>query len=334
MIVLTKSFVLTLFVFTAVFSHSQISKVFGKKEAFTPTLDIPGTTFTPSGIPIQEKYNGKIVFSDEQLTKENTTEDKFKTTLEMGAPIWGRVFLPNQVGNYMVYNNFYCQTPCAKDESQNIHDEHTTYYYIDDSLLTTIIGSNTSSNGLAAVQTWQQLIFVPSSNSYDWSGDHVRKYLNNLEPGIHKVRVEVWAGRESRYGLSYKPIAEGEFELNVSGNSTIKIGKTWNELKNGAMASDAKTKATLTELAATEMKTHYPDITVKEYKVLSDDYGVQKEYNYPKFRHVQVAAYGADANGKCFVFYMLFAQDYEGGGVYSSNYYHWGNTNQDEVDCE
>lgn len=102
------------------------------------------------------------------------------------------------------------------------------------------------------------------------------------------------------------------------------------------MASDAKIKAKLTELSAADMKMNQPDVTVKEYKILSDDYGISKdEYNYPKFRYVQVATYGVgNKSGKCFVFYTMYAQDYAGGGNYSSNFYQWGNANIAEVDCK
>lgn len=314
-------------------SYSQ-GKGSKKGKDYVPVLEIPETTFKPSGIPIQEKYNGKIVFSNEQLTKENTTEDKFQSSFEVGTPIYARIFIPNQVGNYMLYSNLNCKSPCDKDASKNINDEYTLNYFIDDSLILSKVYTNNSAAGLDGVQTWQRIIYAPSLSSFDWNSNSMCERLNNLSLGSHKVKAVIWAGDKKRYGVSHIPIAEGEFDLTVSGSSKIKIGKTWSVFKSGSMDSDAKLKATLVELSKQEMKANYSDITIKEYKVLSNDYNIQKEYEYPKFRYVEVAAYGVSTSGKCFVYYLLFAQDYSGGGVYTTNFYKWGNTNKEEIDCE
>jgi len=298
-----------------------------------PVLEIPETTFKPSNIPIQEQYNGKIVFSNEQLTKENSTEDKFKSSFEVGTPVYARIFIPNQVGNYMLYSNLNCNVPCDQDASKNINDEYTLNYYIDDSLMLSQVLTNNSAAGLDGVQTWQRIIYAPSLSSFDWSSNNTRERLNNLSPGSHNVKAVIWAGNKKRYGVSHIPIAEGEFDLTMSGSSKIKIGETWSTSKSGSMDSDARLKATLVELSSEELKANYSDLTIKEYKVLSNDYSIQKEYNYPKFRYVQVAAYCINKSGKCFVCYLLFVICYL-LRVYSNNFYKWGNTNKEEVDCE
>lgn len=316
-------------------SHAQL---FGKKK-YEPVFEIPGSTFTPSGLPLQSQYTGKIVFSDEKLTKGSTTEDKFKTSFDLGSPIFSRVFTSNAVENYQLYT--VGATPGPNSEQTNYHSEYVTEYYINGVLTFSLRGSNNRESGLLGAQTWQIYINSPDANeTYDWKSNSTKDQLNQLAPGVYKVKVVIWPRKDyatsagSFEARPIKSIAEGEFELNVKAGAKIKIGKSWNDIKHGTMASDAKIKSKLTELATASMKSRYPDVTVKEYKVLSNDYGIQKEYNYPKFRHVQIAAYGIDENGKCFVYYMMYAQDYAGGGNYSTEFYQWGNTNEVEVDCE
>lgn len=332
----SKAVLTALIVFvTAGQSHAQI---FGKKK-YDPVFEIPGRTFTASDIPLQSQYTGKIVFSDEKLTKANTTEDKFKKSFDLGSPIYSRVFTSNAVENYQLYT--VGVAPGPNTEQTNFHGEYITEYYIDGELKFKSRGYNNRESGLSGVQSWQ--IFLNSTNaqeSYDWKPNSIREQINKLTPGVHKVKMVIWPTKDfatsagSFEARPINPIAEGEFDLNVKDGAKIKIGKSWKDLKNGAMASDTKIKSKLTELSAADMKNNQPDITVKEYKILSDDYSIQKEYNYPKFRYVQIAVYGTDKSGKCFIYYMMYAQDHAGGGSYSSNFYKWGHSNIVEVDCE
>lgn len=315
-------------------THSQISlgKLGKKGKTSEPIFEIAGRVPSqPSKLSMHNAYVGKIVFSDQQLTIDNTTESAFKTSFNLGDKIYARVFTSNAVENYMLYST---QQGQPQGETENMGKSYTIYYYVDSvPVLNGWVQYNSES--LSGVNTWQRFVNVPEFSSYDWKLDDTREALNKLSPGVHKVKVVIWAGKGKEL-VSIKPIAQGEFDLNIAEGAKIKIGESWNDLKNGTMASDAKIKAKLLELTAADMKANQPDVTVKEHKIISDDYSIQKdEYNYPKFRYVQVATYAVgNKSGKCFVFYSMYAQDYAGGGTYSSNFYKWGNLNSSEVDCE
>lgn len=326
----SKTFVAALIVIiTAGESNAQLLGKKGKKSE--PIFEIEGRVpGKPSTLSMQSAYVGKIVFSDQQLTSENTSESVLKSSFNLGDLIYARVFTSNAVENYMLYSTRPGQPEGA---TENLRNSYTIFYYIDSVKILEWRQNNRES--LNGVNTWQRFVNVPEFSSYDWKSDDVREALNKLSTGMHKVKVVIWAG-EGKELASTKPIAEGEFDLNVKEGAKIKIGKKWSDLKNGTMASDAKIKAKLIELSAADMKMNQPDVTVKEHKILSDDYSIHKdEYNYPKFRYVQVATYGVgNKSGKCFVFYTMYAQDYAGGGNYSSNFHQWGNTNIVELDCK
>lgn len=311
-------------------SHGQLSKLLKKEKSSEPIFEMEGRTPSkPSTLSMHSAYIGKIVFSDQQLTEENTIESNFKSSFSLDQPIYARVFTANAVENYMLYSTEQGQPQGARE---NLRNTYTIYYYVDSVQVQGLYLYNR--NGLDGVNSWERMVNVPGAEDDDWQGDRVRDLMNKLEPGIHKVKVVIWGG-EGEELATCKPIAEGEFDLTIGEGSKIKIGKNWNDIKNGAIASDAKIKAKLLELTNADMKANQPDVTVKEHKIVSDDYGIQKdEYNYPKFRFVQVATYAiGNKSGKCFVIYTNYAQDYAGGGTYSSNFYKWIDM-VNEIDCE
>ena len=281
-------------------ANSQLSGLIGKAKAakaaknYVPIFEIEGTKpSTPSKLSMQDKYAGKIVFSDQRLTLESTSEDLFKSSFSLGDPIYARVFTSNSVENYMLYNSKYGQT--LDGETANMRDSYTIYYYIDDVEIMAWQRNNRFENGLSGVNTWQRTVLLPNSQEqYDLDSERQRNALNNLSVGTHKVKVVIWAG-ERKALASIKPIAEGEFDLIVKEGAVVKIGKNWNDIKNGDLAKDPKVKNKLTELYTEQLKKEYPEYTLKEIKIPGDGYSIYKDnYGLPKHRTATTSAYMID----------------------------------------
>ena len=290
---------------------------------------VPGE---PSKLPIHDKYVGKIMFSDQQLTLDNTSESMFKSSFNLGDNIYARVFTSNAVENYMLYENTNGVGQPKVMARENLRYSYTIYYFIDSVQIKEWEQNN--KGNLQGVNTWQRMVMLDpkSGQSYDLSSDRQREALNKLSPGVHKVKVEIWGG-EGKNLATIKPIAEGTFDLNVMANSKIKIGKTWAGISDGKI--DQAIKTDVINLYAPDVKKNYPGLTFKEFKVPSNDYAIQKdEYGRIRFRFVQAYAYAMDKNGKCFTYSCLYVQNYAGAGTYSPVFSKWGHDNIEEVDCE
>lgn len=289
----------------------------------------------PSTLSMHSKYVGKIVFSDQKLTQENTKEELFKSSFNFGDPIYARVFTSNSVENYMTYDKKYGQTPSG-EVLNTTQCSYTVFYYIDNVELIELTFDNRFE--YSGINSWQQFVFNPDSKSRsDFNREKVIEYLYGLSPGIHKVKVVIWAGRNE---FSIKPIAEGEFDLNVVAGAKIKTGIRWSDAnwKAGDLSKDPKIKSKITELYTDYLKTNFPNLIVKDIKIISDGFGIYKdEYGIIKSRYLRVDALVVDPSksGRCFSYNSEYLQDYSGGGTYSDQFYRYRDTPKKlEIDCE
>ncbi|MBS1635807.1 MAG: hypothetical protein JST26_07770 [Bacteroidetes bacterium] len=330
------SFRLIALILTMILTSQSYAQIFGKKDKKEKNteliFEIPGRVPSdPSKLPIHDKYVGKIVFSDQQLKLSNCNESMFKSSFKLGDPIYARVFTSNSVENYMLYH-MDRQPP---EPISNMRYSYTIYYFVDSVKIMEWVQYN--KEDIVGVNTWQRFIMVDPKLGmpYDWKSDEQRKAINNLKPGVHKVKVEIWAG-EGRELSSIKPIAVGEFDLTIEEGVKAMIGKKWSGLKTGDMASDMKVKTKLTELYTEYFKTNMTEFNIKDFKITSDGYSIKKNQSgLPQYRYLEIVAYGIDKKtGKCYALSSLYAQDYAGGGTYSTNFYKWGNTSITEYDCE
>ena len=221
-------------------------------------------------------------------------------------------------------------------ETKNIRYGYFTIYYLDDAELTTLRGDN-NVQGSYDKNTWQIFLSGEAGDS-DLESSDVREKLNHLTPGSHKIRVEVWAGQTSSYPendlRSIKPIASGEFTLNVGGNSKLKIGKSWTDYKE-ATSMDAKITSEAKKMFTDHLKSRQPDLVIKATKNTSKDWSIHRDkYNQIEYRSLSIAACVQDSQGKCWVYWGLYTQDYAGGGNYSTILKKWGDTPTEEIDCE
>lgn len=290
----------------------------------------------PSTLSMHSKYVGKIVFSDQKLTQENTKEELFKSSFNFGDPIYARVFTSNSVENYMTYDKKYGQTPSGEVLNTSACS-YTVFYYIDNVEMIQLTYDNRYEN--SGINTWQQFIFNPDLKSKsDFNKEKVIEFLYGLSPGVHKVKVEIWAGLND---LSIKPIAEGEFDFKVEAGSKIKTGIRWSDAnwKAGELSKDPKIKSKITELYSDYFKTNFPNLTVKDIKIISDGFGIYKDIDYGiiKSRYLKVDALIVDPSkpGRCFSYRSEYLQDYSGGGTYSDQFYRYrGAPEKLEIDCE
>lgn len=305
-----------------------------KKKGYEPIFEIPGRTAASSGLSMHDKYMGKVVFSNQQLTRENTAESLFKSSFDLASPIYARVFTSNAVQNYMLYNKALGLNKASAHENTGYN--YTCIYYID-GVNVLDYNKDNSSGQLFNTSSWQLLVYIPNKDS-DWKT--IRNALNALSPGTHKVRVEIWAGKsdiaskDENINTSFKPIAEGEFDLLISNDSKIKIGKKWSDIAEGK--ADPKIKPELVKLFSEWLKNDYSQYTIHSYKLFQDDYGVQRDdYGLIKYRYMTIGAQATDKNGKCFSLSALYTQDYMGGGKYSTVFKQFGTYAQSqELDCE
>jgi len=304
----------------------------GKKSDYTPIFEIPNTTSAPFKVPMHAANIGKIVFSDQKLTLENTNESLLKTSFNLGDKIYGRIFLSNSVGNYMLYRADKGQT--KEGETKNIRHGYFTIYYVDGVELTNLRGDN-HDYGSQDRNTWQ---IFPNGDAGDSDLEYAREKLNQLAPGPHTMKVEVWAGETSSYPeadiRSIKPLASGEFTLNVGANSKLKIGKSWTDYKE-ATSMDAKITAEAKKMFTDHLKLKQPNMVIKAIKNTNKDWSIHRDkYNQIEYRSLNVVAYVQDSQGKCWVYWGLYTQDYAGGGNYSTVLKKWGDTPTEEIDCE
>lgn len=97
---------------------------------YVPVFEIEGKKpSNPSKLSMQDKYVGKIVFSNQRLKLDNTSEDLFKSSFNLGDQIYARVFTSNSVENYMLYDSQLGQT--INGANENIRTSYTIYYYLD-----------------------------------------------------------------------------------------------------------------------------------------------------------------------------------------------------------
>ena len=112
------------------------------------------------------------------------------------------------------------------------------------------------------------------------------------------------------------------------------MGKKWSDIANSQ--ADPKIKNDLEKLFSVLLKENYSQYTIKSYKLLQDDFGVQRDdYNQIRYRYMTIGAQATDKNGKCYYLSAMYTQDYMGGGTYSSMFKQWGSGAQvRDLDCE
>jgi len=266
---------------------------------------------------VHEKYVGKIVFSNSEISKENPDEAKFGNTFSISSQIYLRIFLKTSIFNEVqsnrssqVFDNqvemlykIYLDGVQAGLGRVEIGNEEKKF------LTTEQIKTNTSISGAFNFNKDALL-----SSSYI---DALKSSDAKLTDGKHSLKVELYPIYNSIKPLSETPMAFGEITLNVakgfvsSANPAICLPK--------AVKKDAALEAKYKDCVKKYLVNNGKDAVMKSFVLLSSDWEIHKDdiTGKPVYRTMYGAAGLSYKDGKCKYETFSFTQNWS-GGAYSN----------------
>lgn len=249
-----------------------------KLDAETKAIMSKYENMVPSGT-LHANNIGKIVWAKEEIGLNKQDSIKTETTFNITDPIFGRVFLPQSIGNTPVYSQV--KDLSAKPHA-NINFGYEFRLFIDGKEHKVMYDVFTKSklNGRAG-ETWTTWQFAPNPIPFDagfkMEADAWRKSTKDLTPGEHKVRFELWT--VSGNFKSRKAISSGEFTLKKGIGDRISAGGQFpkdthsgnTEAVRTAMKKAMGEKAnTIIDIAVTsDWKRGIYSDTKRQYRVIS-----------------------------------------------------------------
>ncbi|HUM51409.1 MAG TPA: hypothetical protein PK431_06310 [Chitinophagales bacterium] len=278
-------------------------------------------------IPMHQKSIGKIVFSNQKITQENTSEALLKTTFKLDDAIYGRVFTETSVKNYALYRD--------GDVTGSAKTNDKSYYFIkifiDGAAQKFLFNSDDNGGKYETWNTWQIFVAAKGDDAKN-NRAHIVEALNKLSPGKHTIKLQLFGG-ESGIDYTIKPIAEGEFTLDVEAGKSMKIGKNWASYK-AAMVNPALEKQIVDVVNKYATKQGWKE-TFTKAKILDADWYVTKNEwtGIPLYRTINVVVYAKWPDGHCTAQEFSVIQNYNDGAFSKVTEYN-ALGNQDRIDCE
>lgn len=278
-------------------------------------------------IPIHQKYAGKIVFSNQKLAKENTTEAMLKNSFTLADAIYGRVFAQTAVKNYAIYRNGDPSgTPRKNDKS-----EYYIKMLIDGKEPKFLMNRDDNGGKYEAWNTWNVYVAAKGDDAKE-NRSFVIEALNKLSPGKHTIKLELYGGdRDIEHTI--RPIAEGEFTLDVVAGQAMKIGKNWASFK-AEMTNPALEKQIVDAVNSYARNQRWSETFIKAKITDKEWYVTKAEFTgIPLYRTINAVVYATWPDGHCTAQEFSVIQQYNNGAFSKVTEYN-AVGNQYRIDCD
>lgn len=277
--------------------------------------------------PLHEKMMGKLVFSNQQLTPENTKESMLKNSFTIDEPIYARVYIASAVMNYVLYSG----KGTGENRWDNPEGECSLKYSVDDKD-SFITFKNFRRNGSTrGWTTWQYFVSARGENA-EFNEDRFVSHMNSLSDGEHTIRFKlIGGGVIDRWSL--QPIATGELKLIKQPGKKMTLGRGWNFFKAG-MSNPAMEKEMVEVTKQKAARDGWKETFSKAKIIDKDWYVARSEYTgIILYRTINAWVYAKWPDGHCTVQEFNFKQDWN-GNAWSKVLEFNGIGNQTKIDCE
>lgn len=283
--------------------------------------------------PIHEKYLGKIVFSNSEISKDNPNESNFSSDFKINMPIHARIFLKTSIFNEAQL--------ASTSEIFDIHVGMVYKIYIDGNLAdegrVSLKADSKQFMSKSEVKTSTSIAatlnFSKDALLSEAYIDGLVAYDSKLTDGKHSFRIELYPNYTSVKPLTEMPIASGEFNLNVNrgfanpSNPLICMPK--------AVKKDPALEAKYKDCVKKYIVNNNKDAVMKSFVLLSSDWEIHKDdiTNKPIYRTMYGAAGFTYKDGKCKYETFSFTQNWVGGS-YSSTIETSGTNQGADIFCD
>ncbi len=257
--------------------------------------------------PTHSSNVGKIVFSNREIPFKKEDPSKLKTSFELGEPIYGRMYFKQSMAN----------TPLSHSQTQEPYtDAHRDgSWELDLSVdgvpqnikFQTFALGKVSAKALQDWTTWQ-LNLAPDRPEFGEKNitDPWIKVASRLKPGKHTIKLTFYSTLGQ---YKSKPMAEGEFTINVAEGASFSAGSfpesTYQgsdlnsikeQMKRALVGPVAKSPGEIADVAVTSDWNHgrYTDTLVEYRKIQgtilwadTDGDGVERYTSYSFIQNKQ-----------------------------------------------
>lgn len=277
--------------------------------------------------PLHDKYVGKLVFANQQLTPENTKEALFKGSFNIDEPIYARVYIPTAVKNYVLYSD----NGKGSNGWENNYGECSLQYTVDDDQTVVVLKNFRRDKDSRGWISWQYFISATGENA-EFNEERFVKHMNSLSDGEHTIKFKLWAGGIAERS-SISPIATAEIKINKLPGKKMKLGRGWG-LYKAAMSNPALEKQMVEVMKEKATNDGWKEIFSKAKIIDKDWYTVRNEYTgIILARTINALVYAKWPDGHCTVQEFNFKQDWN-GSAWSKNLVFNGVGNQTVIDCD
>ena len=264
---------------------------------------------------LSQKYVGKVVFSNEELTRE-LPESKYITSYTLGDKLSIRAYFENSVANSMLLQ-LVENGKKAKEVNQNKSWFKTKSKYL---ILMYLDGNEITGTSYAEEFSEESMISFLSlradlndGTEKNFFGESMYKALLQkqelLTPGKHKLRFEFVPIKTWSYGsdFKYKPIAVGEIDMMVP--KEIKLNAT--DCFPKPVLNDPKLEKEALNAAKVFFKENAPN-ALKAILPFKDVFIIRDEYGAIVKKSFMAAIACKNSKGEVWYDYYIFDKLYDG----------------------
>ncbi len=245
---------------------------------------------------------GKIVFS-KSIIDAATGESLVSTaSFDVGEMVYCHVYLPKAIGKYK--ESYGTHQPCSYWSAVvYIDDIERPHYSVNNESFKNEEESTTTNFGFILCDGKTK-----SESDYGSDSKAFKKAINDLKPGPHKIRVEIWIDDKR---------AKGEFTLNKTENAKLKLGVSFNDVK--AKMTDVPLEDKIMKFLKEEQQSgsgFYSTTTYLKLKIIIPEWEIR---NHPSSgviigRSLDIALVYKTKNGDCEIGQFCVFQSYNGKG--------------------
>lgn len=270
----------------------------------------------PFSTALSQKYAGKVVFANEELTRE-LPESKYITSYTLGDKLSFRAYFEHSVANSMLLQLVESGKK-AKEVNQNrdwfkTKSKYLIFLYLDGNEITsTSYAEDFSEESMTSFLSVRA--DLNDGTEKNFFGESLYKALllkqELLTPGKHKLRFEFVPIKTWSYGsdFKYKPVAVGEIDLMVP--KEIKLNTS--DCFPKSALNDPKLEKEALNAAKILFKENAPN-ALKAILAFKDVFIVRDEYGAIVKKSFMAAIACKNSKGEVWYDYYIFDKLYDGG---------------------